>query len=256
MTKVKMSASKEDFEQAGKSGDFELPPVGLYHAELVEAVPGYKKVDGKEDKSRPNLKCAWKLTGAGREGSGDLAGNYGYVYDYITFGESSGWHRAEFMLACGIGDGKKAATKEIEVEPGKPGSVVGTVVLMRVKHEKQEGYDTSAKVGKLLPLLDDSNDGDAFADTDSADDSDPFGGTTDDVPGDDDLLTEEQLAEMEPAELKEVAEQFDVDVHGFEPKGRTKEAKRQSIISQVIEAILEAQGGDEDGSDGDDSDPF
>lgn len=247
MAKVKIEASAEAIKEAGQdSGDFVLPPKGLYVARLESITKGFKKKDdGSEDKSQPNLKCEWKLVGEGRA-KDDLKGNYGHIWDYVTFGENAEWKRAEFLLALGH---KKGAS--IEIEAGKPGTVIGTEVLMRVKHETQPGYETSAKVGKLLALTTDSEDEDAFAEDedettedvpteeleeDGDDEADPFA-DEEEAPAEEEAeeesgYSQEDLEALAPKELVPIAAEFDINAKDF--KGKT-------AVADLIAAILEAQ---------------
>ncbi len=181
----------------------------------------------------------------------------------MTFGESAEWKRAEFLRALGF---KKGAS--IEIEEGKPGTVIGKKVLGRTKIEKRPEYDDAAKIAKLLPLVTDADDEDAFADDTSDEDTgedDPFAGDEEgadedgedggDEASEDDLLTMEDLEAMEPKELAATAKDFDVDISSFEGKGRSAAAKKKDKMKQVMEAILEAQGDGGEGED-DDEDPF
>lgn len=245
MAKVKIEASAEAIKEAGTdSGDFVLPPKGLYVARLEGITKGFKKKDdGSEDKTQPNLKCEWKLVGEGRS-KGDLKGNYGHIWDYITFGENAEWKRAEFLLALGHTKGAS-----IEIEADKPGTVIGTEVLMRVKHETQPGYETSAKVGKLLPLVSDAEDEDAFAEDEEGDEGedltteetpeedDPFGEDEEEAPAEEEAeeesgYSQEDLEALSPNELVPIAAEFDISAKDF--KGKT-------AVADLIAAILEAQ---------------
>lgn len=256
MSKIKLSVTKEGMEEALEDqGDLVLPDRGMYILRLEAVVPGFTQ----NDKERPNIKMQWKIVGVGREGEKPEA-NYMHAFDYVSFSENSQWKRDEVAAALGLSIGrKKTADLEMEIDPAKPGTVIGTQVLGRIKHETQEGYDTAPKIAKLLPLSSADEVPDAFGDDDDTSEEepseDPFDGDEEEEAGDgDDLLTMEDLEAMAPKELAETAEEFDVDVSEFEGKGRSVAAKKKSKMTQVMEAILEAQGGDED-EDGDD-DPF
>lgn len=268
MSKIKLSVTKEGMEEALEdSGDLVLPPKGYHLLRLEEVVPGHTQ----GDKDRPNIKMQWKIVGVGREGK-KVEENYMHIFDYVSFSEASQWKRDEVAAALGLKmKGKaKAGDLEMEIDPGKPGTVIGTVVLGRIKIDAAtEQYDASPKIAKLLPVPDETAVPDAFGEDDDtsedAPESDPF---TEDEDGEDseeeteagdeedgELLTREDLEGMEPKELAETASEFDIDISDFTGKGKSKAAQKKDKMKQVIDAILEAQGdGGED--EDDDEDPF
>ncbi len=259
MAKIKIKASKDAVEKAGESGDFEQPKPGLYVAELVQCDPGHAKGDdGKPDKNRPYLECVYKITGVGREGAKPES-PLARLWDYVSFTPTSEWKVAQFALAMGIPLKNGAIDGTIENEANKPGTVIGTKVLARVKADKDLEGNYRGKIGNVTHIDSGtkSETADAFDDSDGdAEEASPFDDSDEgetSTEEEDDLLTEEDLANMDNKELAEVAKEFDI-----EPKEFIKvvKGKKQAQRAELIAAILEAQGGDEEGEDGDDEDPF
>lgn len=250
MAKVRIKAGAEAVAKAEDQGDFILAPAGPYTAVLQECAPGYAKGDDdKPDKSRPYLECIWKIDGVGREGTKPEV-QYSRIWDYVTFGEETDWKRAQFGAAMGLPVVKGEIDGEIEVEEGKPGSVIGVRALIRVKHEKDkrdpEG-EKRAKIGWMGPLS-----GPALADN-PMDDSGPEASTDPfaDAAGEEelDLWTAETLGELDLKALGEEAKtNWDLTPQDFivQVKGKTDAAKTKDAI---IAAILEAQGAEEPEAD-------
>lgn len=252
MAKVRMKASSDAFEKAGQDqGDFVVPAPGYYVAVAKEINAGFSKTDGVEDKKRPRLECIYQIEGVGRDNQ-PTTENYGNIWDYVSFSAESEWKRAEFLLAFGLADG--AFDGDIETD-----DLLGTRVLLRIKHEKgrQKDEPARAKVAKLLPYV----DGDSNAAFGSGSDTNEpeFGGEEDAGEGVE-FLTEEGLGELELKELGEVAKEFDLDPTEFIVRNKAKKVDTAKTQAALIEAILEAQGVEEDGAEaeaegGDDS-PF
>lgn len=265
MAKVKIKVGKTDVEKGAASGDFEEAPPGLYTAVLDTCKPGHAKgEDGKPDKSRPYLECIYKFTGEGRDGD-KLSKNYGQVWDYVSFSEAAKWKLAQFAMAMGIPvNAKGELDGELEIEDGKPGTVIGREVIVRIKKDSDQDGNYRAKVGAVMPMEGPSDSGSsAFGDDD--DDEPEEGDSTDDPfdgdeEGDDeggDMLTNESLEALDNKELGAVARDFDLEPKDFLGKRDGKTIVKRKAL---IEAILEAQDGTE-GTDGDDDlddeeDPF
>ena len=256
MAKVKIKATSKDVEAAAKGGDFEQAPVGIYVAELVECTPGYAQEDGKDDKSRPNLQCIWKIVGVGREGE-EPSVQYSRLWDYVTFGESAGWKRAEFGLAMGLPLKNGEINGEIETEENKPGTVVGTKALIRVRADKDLQGNYRARIGKISPMDGSALDSTSSAFADAPDDAGPDDPFADAAPAEEEaLLTNEELEAMELKELGELAREFDLEPKELIVKTRGK-LDTDKTKAAVITAILEAQGGQVDAeADGSAEDPF
>lgn len=165
----------EDFEKAG-SGDFVAPQPGIYTGKLVECNPGFSKDDsGKEDKKKPRLECIYEIIGEGRDGEPSDT-NYSRLWEYISFGESTRWKRASFLLSMGLSDGTKNFDGTVDTE-----EIIGTKVIIRVKADKDLDGNYRAKIGSTFPFKDedeaaafgDEGPGDAPASEDEDDES-PF----------------------------------------------------------------------------------
>lgn len=278
MAKIKIKAGAKAVDQAQKSAEFEEAPVGLYIAEVKEAEAGYAKNDDKtEDKNRPYLKVTYTLLGVGRDGDDFPEGKrYWPVRDYVSFGENSEWKVAQFGLAMGLPIKNGVIDGEIEIEPKKRGTIVGTKVLLSIKADTDQQGEYRAKVRNVNPLtegeggsgsgdsglFDDDEDGEPSGDLD-----DTFGedeGTTD---GEEYLTLEELLdTDGEYPDLKslgELAKEFDLTPQDYivkgtrgANKGKTDPVKTRAALA---EAIIEAQGadGDEEGEGApDEDDPF
>lgn len=261
MGKVKIKVGKEDVEKAAEQGDFEQAPVGLYVMELKELNPGFAKGDNdKEDKTRPYLEAIWKPIGLGREGKA-LETPLSQIWDYVSFGESSKWKMTQFALALGLKvNAKGEIDAEIETEPGKPGTVIGTKVIGRVKKSSDQDGNYRAKIGGLYNMdgaAAESGD-DAFAEGEAEEEGDsndnPFG---DDGETGDELWTAETLGAIEDMkELGAEATAFDLVPQDYVVK-KGKAVDIDATKAALIEAILEAQNGTEE-AEGDEAteDPF
>lgn len=251
MAKVKIKVGKEDVEKSADAGDFEQAPPGMYVFELKEVNPGYTKGDdGKEDKSRPYLECIWKPIGSGREGA-PLTAQLSQIWDYVSFGEASKWKMAQFALAVGLKvNAKGEIDSEIEIEEGKPGTIIGTKAIGRVKKDKDQEGNYRAKIGGLYNMdgaAAESGD-DAFAeeggdDAEEANDS-PFGDDAGEVG--EELWTEETLMAVEDLKaLGEEAKAFDLTPQEFIVR-KGKAVDQDATKAALVAAILEAQNGPAD----------
>lgn len=264
MTKVKMQASAEDVAQAQEDqGEFVVPPAGYYYLRLVEATPGFSKTDGEEDKKKPRLELVYEIVGVGKEHA-EPTMNFGRLWDYVSFSKESGWKRAETVRAfypdrVQVGE---ALNTEIDTE-----EIVEREVFARLKHEKdklkseEEGRTvTRARIARILPV-----NGDEFASAEAADveydgteasngdDANPF------AEGGEGLLTGEELQAMDLKELGAVAKEFDLDPMTLVVKNRAKKVDADKTKAAVIEAILTAQGAEDEDTpseEGGDEDPF
>lgn len=250
MAGIKIKASKEAFERAGEDlGDFVVPSSGYYHLQLKECSFGYSKSkngDGTEDKDRPRIQCIWSVVGVGREGA-EVTENFGQVWDYVSFSEDAEWKRAEFLYALGLADGTESVTMTID-----PEALGGETVLGRLKQvPNQAGDGKQAKVAKLLPLEDADAEG-AFGGKKSKAE-DPFGEAESEE--DSDYVTEEELTAMDLKAVGEVAKEFDLDPKEYVVNFRGKFSS-QRTQAKLIAAILEAQGAEPEGSDGEGENPF
>lgn len=260
MAKVKIRASQSAVEQAAKSGDFEEPQPGLYVAKLEEAKPGFSKgEDGKEDKSRPYLECIYKITGEGREGR-PTDKNYSRKWDYVTFGESTEWKVAQFGLAMGLPLKGGAIDGEVETDPDKAGTIIGKEVLLRIKRDTDLDGNYRGKIAFVGTRDADAETAAAFADEDEAeaDTTNPFDDDTSGPDTEDELLTREYLESIEDFKaLGELAKEFDLDPSALIVRNRAKQVDLVKTKAAVVDAILEAQGADnEEASEEASDDPF
>lgn len=264
MAKVRLKASAEDVKKALSSGDFEPAPVGLYVAELASCEPKYTKDESKPDgvdKDRPYLNCGWKIIGLldnqdkTKQKPLPEGTNYGRVYDVVSFGESSKWKVAQFGITIGAKTKNGEIDDEVEIEADKPGTIIGTKAILRVKADKDQNSNYKPAVGFTGPL--DGTKGDAassaFADDPGDDDSgtDPFAEGSEDAEG----FTEEQL---EAEDLKSLGailkENYDGSPQDHIVKTKAGKIDTAKTKAAVIQAILEAQSsGDEAGNE---EDPF
>jgi hypothetical protein len=256
MVKVRMKVSKEKFDEADQDrGDFVLPKPGVYVLQCVDVIPGFSKdADGNEDKKKPRLECIYKIVGVGAN-EAEVTENYGQIWDYISFSESSEWKRKEFLLAFGLADGSTDFDDDIDTD-----DCVNKKVKARLKHENGRNKDDGkrAKVGKLFSY-------DSDLSTDLADSATDYGsafGDEEDAPvfGEDeggDAAEPYTVDELDELDLKALGailkDEFDGDPQACIVKKRGK-LDTEETKAAVINAILEAQG---DGDEGEgDEDPF
>jgi len=244
LTKFKISATEEDFEKADQDqGEFVVPEPGYYVLTLKECNPGFSKDDdGNEDKKRPRLECIYEISGVGMEDEpvGDV--NYGNIWDYVSFSQAAGWHRAQFMKAMGIAEG--AGDYEGDTE-----DLVGTKVIARLARERGRSKDDPprARLRSLIPFEDRDASaafGDASTNGDGA------------APEDEENppWTQEELEGEELKELGRIArEDFDLNPDDSVVKGTRGANKGKPDLdktkAKLIEAILAAQD-EQDGNDG------
>lgn len=263
MGKVRIKVGADDVEKAAEAGDFEQARPGLYTAILDECNPGFTKGENdKPDKSRPYLECIYKITGTGREGK-PLETQLSRIWDYVSFGESSKWKMAQFALAMGLKTNAKGEIdQEIEIEPDKPGTVVGTDVVIRVKKDSDQEGNYRGKIGAVYNKDAAESDGESSAFADEAEEGEgdsndnPFGDSEE--AGDEDLWTRETLEAIEDLkELGEEAKAFDLTPQEYiQRKG--KKVDTEATKAALIDAILEAQNGPEEEAGATDpaEDPF
>lgn len=268
MAKVKIKVEDQDaWEGADQdSGDFELLPKGYYQAECVEVNPGFSKTDGEEDKKKPRLELVFEPK-AKKDGT-PLEGNFGKLWEYVSFSKDSAWKRAEMLWAFSLVD--KKGVSEIDIETDE---MVGKTVLISIKHEKdrQNEGEIRARIRKMLRVTDSDaeaafgdGDGDGGVEFGGGDESNPFGGDEGADETQADYYTRAALEEVEDLkELGEAAKEFDLDPASFIVRNKAKKVDVAKTKAAVIDAILEAQGvGDNGGEDapadeaGDEDSPF
>lgn len=252
MTKVRIKINKKDVEAALENSDFEQAPAGVYVAELKAVTQEHAKgSDGQPDKNRPYLSCVYRIVGVGKDGASLNGKNYSRLFDNVSFSEAARWKMVQFATAMGIPIKNGAIDSNVEIEEGKPGSIIGTRVLMTVvSGENREGeYRANVKSVKAL----DSDDSGLFEDDDEDEDDEEFDSEEENEDEEEDdeeeseYLTEEGLAELALKELKEIAEgDFDLDADDLVVRLKSGKVNRKKTQAAIIEAILEAQGADEE----------
>lgn len=257
MAKVKLQAGKEDVKSAiaGQEDLVQAPP-GVYTAELVQVNTGHTKgEDGKPDKDRPYLECIYSITGVGREGA-EPEERYARLWDYVSFGTK--WKVAQFGIAMEVPvNGNGGIDGQVEIEADKPGTIIGKSVIIRVKRDKDLDGNYRGKINSVLPMSAGTASESSAAFADDADGSsngdDPF---SEDQGSAEDLLTRSQLEEMDLKELGALCTEFDLTPQDYIVKVRGK-VDNDKTKAAVVDAILEAQGGDPEAEEtGDPDDPF
>jgi hypothetical protein len=121
---------------------------------------------------------------------------------------------------------------------------------VRPDSEDEEEAAAGEQVIELLALagmeIDDDNDI-TYEDDDEDDDDETEDDENDD--DEDDVWDEESLTELKTAELKEVAEEFEVEV----PDGKMGAARKRKIIAEILEAQEENEDEDDEDDDDDES---
>lgn len=274
MAEFLVKATAEEAEKAGQEqGEFEVPKPGFYHVKLIEANAGFSKgSDGEPDPDKPRIECIYEIVGEGMEAA-PVTANYGRLWDYITFGDGyAATRRTEFTLAFHPEYTKADVVKGVKLDTD---DLVERVVVARIKHEvdKQKTEEAKAadrkaarvmraRIQSLISL--DKIDAYSTAEQsgnayESADQGDPFAeeaqvpGDTD--AGDSELLTREELEAMEMKELGSIAKEFDLDPNDSVVKARGGKVDMDKSKAKIIEAILTAQDGTDEG-DGDTDNPF
>jgi hypothetical protein len=261
LTKVKIKVSKDDLAKVGDDdrGTFDLPKPGLYVLQASRIDPGFtKNSDGEEDQSKPYLQFVYGIVA---EMPGEIApkGNYGNIWDYMSFSEASGWKRAEVLYAFGFLTKEEAERYDGEAEFELDTDVlVERKVLARVKHEKGRNNDDPkrAKIAKLFPYGSEQDSFTSNGETEygevSADD--PF--STADEEGSGALLTVEELRSMELKELGDIAKEFDLDPNIYLVRNRAKKIDNALTMEAIISAILVAQNGNVETAEDEEESPF
>lgn len=265
MVKVRIQAGKEAFEQAAKDGggDFVVPKPGVYVLTMEACNHGFSKTDGEPDQAKPRLECVYTITGVGPE-EAPTTENYGKLWDYVSFSESSGWKRAEFLKAFKLAD-EGATSADVSVDTD---DFVNRKVLARLKHEKGQnaGDPPRAKVARLIAYGSDLSGGalddsatDYGTDTGPSGDIDePFGAEAEpemDVT----MYTVDSLEELDLKGLGAILkDEFGGDPTAHIVKGKDGKLDKEETKTAVVNAILEAQGdGVETGNtEDDDENPF
>jgi hypothetical protein len=248
MAKWKLKASKEDVEAAQEQAEFEHAPPGYYVCTIDEMSHGPGK-EGKDSRAEVILKPVASFKDGTRT---KLTENYSRIWDYISDGESSGWKRAQFGAALGIKTKRGQFQEDIEMEKGKPGSVIGREVLVRLKKDSDQEGNYRAKAGNYLPkdALDGAEEGSAELDEVDPDEDDP---TEDGEEGYDfEALGEAADEDDEEAQetLTSLAAEQELDPDDYE----TWAELAVTLAEQIEAGEPDAEPEGEDGEDGEDGD--
>jgi hypothetical protein len=175
---------------------------------------------------------------------------YGTVWDRVSLSDAAKWRLTNFALAMGLTVNKNGTINgTLEIEPGKPGSIIGKLALLRVKGGQIQSEDPErngayrAEAGNWAPF-DGTDTGEGFDDEEAeGEPSDGFDDEAEDEAGEEeDFYTEESLDGLDNTELKAAAEEFDLDVSTLVVKNRAKKTDVPKTRAAIIAAILEAQG--------------
>ena len=194
--------------------DFDTPvPIGVYRAKIDEC---------EQTKSKAGNEMLALTLEINR---GDYKGRK--LWEYIVLNEASAWKLRQFLEAVKI-IGPNGGKAKGELDPRK---LVGTQIIVKVKHEPDDFGGTDgmrARPGALLPIPDD-------ADEEEPDDDGPA--------ATDDALTYADLEEYSREDLEAEADENDVSYN--------KKTKDDVLLERVAEALgIEPE--DEATDDGDD----
>lgn len=216
-----MAKLKFDLTDVEPGQDFDTPiPKGVYKMKINEIVDAPSKSDGGA-----------MYTVELEVISGDFKGRR--VWDYIKYeDESSAWKLAQLLEALEVigPKGKRKGSFD-------PDEYIGTVLVVKVKHETDEEYGTSAKVGSMQPLPEGATEEAADETEEPADEPAAEGGEEVDAAA---------VRKMDLDELKEFAEEQELEIKF------TKRSKAEKKQDEIIEALeLEESEAIEDPEDWD-----
>jgi hypothetical protein len=212
-----MAKLKFDLSDVEPGQDFDTPiPKGVYKMKINEIVDAPSKSDGG-DMYTVELEVI----------GGDWKGRR--VWDYIKYNDdTSQWKLGQLLEALEVvsADGKRKGVFD-------PEDHIGTIVVVRVKHETDEEYGTSAKVGSMQPLPEDEAE-EAQEEADAPAESAAAAGGAE--PEEVDAAG---VRKMDLDELKEFAVEQELTDIKF-----TKRSKAEKKQDEIIEA-LELEEGEE-----------
>lgn len=235
MTKIKYDVSGVNPEEArSRGGDREQAPKGSYRAKIIDAEAGFARgEDGQPDKSRPNVKLTMEPRKGGK--------TFGYVWNYLTFGESAQWKMWQFLDSLGLPTGK-AGTFDTDKVKGKDIGLVlrdGTdlngerrpevsafIDPKTVKDKKSSSDEDEEEEEDAEEEEDDVEEEDEDESEDDEDDDDEE--SEDEDEDEEEGYTEDQLKAMKPSELKDLAKSLKVKVK--------KDAKKSAIVKAIIDS--------------------
>jgi hypothetical protein len=202
-----MAKLKFDLSDVEPGQDFDTPiPKGVYKMKINEIVDAPSKSDGG-DMYTVELEVI----------NGDWKGRR--VWDYIKYkDDTSQWKLGQLLEALQVvsADGKRKGVFD-------PDEHIGTILVVRVKHEDDEEYGVSAKVGSMQPLPEGESE-------EAADEpAEPAAGGDEPEPEEVDAAA---VRKMDLDELKEFAEEQELSDIKF-----TKRSKAEKKQDEIIEAL-------------------
>lgn len=153
-----------------------------------------------------------------------------HIWEILPLKEKALFKLKGFLVACGVDGDADVELEEI------PELTIGSDVDVVVGEEEYES-EMKAKVKRIKPSTA-PGIGDEVEDEEDDDAED----------GDDEPWTAEDLKELDPDELAEVAEEFEVKIK--------KGMKKSAIIKAILEAQDEAEEEDDEDDDAEDGDEY
>ena len=119
----------------------------------TKAEPGFSKSeDGEsEDKSKPRVEFVYSFVAALDKDRTEqpITQNYGSMWDYMSFSDTSGWKRAEVMKAFGVIPQDYEGDLDVEFDTDE---CINQRVIARIKHETRGQGKNAVKRGKISKL--------------------------------------------------------------------------------------------------------
>jgi hypothetical protein len=201
-----MTVLKFDLTDVEPGQDFDTPvPKGIYKMKILEI----KDEPSKSD-DRPMYTVELEII------KGEWKGRR--LWDYIKYeDDSSQWKLAQLLEALGVisKDGKRKGSFN-------PAKFEGHVVVVKVKHETDPDYndgEPTAKVGSMQPLPEDEPE------------EEPEEEETGEEPAGEEEITAAGIREMDLDELKELAEEQELEIKF------TSRSKAEKKADEIIEAL-------------------
>jgi hypothetical protein len=221
-----MPKIKYDLRDVDSAGGFDVPPVGLYRATLVECNLKESK------KGNEMLECVYELS------AGDYKGSR--VWDYLVLQEGFAERKLkQFLEAVEKIKGKRGAKGAFD-----PDEFEDAEVQLRLKHETYED-EPRARVAAVLPMPEEDEDEEEVDDDEDAED--------DGDEGSGEEYTYEDLEGMDLKELKEVIDEEELEIRV------TKKSKVETVLGKVAEALElepEEEEEEEEEEEGDDDETY
>jgi hypothetical protein len=211
-------AIKYDVSDVEPGTDFDSPvPRGVYRCKVSDATEGQSQASIERGNPEDMLTMEYEIT------QGEYKGRK--LWDYIVLNDSSQWKLAQLITALG-----RRAKGSLKVE-----EIVGDRVQVKVRHETDnrdpENPIVRARVGPVLPVA-----GDNGAEPD--DDEEPEASADDDVD-----IAYDDLVEMDLDELKELIEEYELDVRVTK---RSKVATVRDAVAEELELEPDEEPEDDD----------